>query len=931
MTSYTLGRPIGVRLLIALGIVALCIGLRVALLPQDAGYPYATLYPAMILCFLLCGSSVTAIAWACSVAAAHHLFVARPAGLPPDVKGHLATAAYLIYVPLIGAVIRATRVWQYDVEQGAARQRAIVESPLLGVATTRNRHYVWANPALEEMLGYPAGGLAGLPTRRFYADEDAYHGFAETTHPPLAKGDTYRGEMTLVRRDGQHIRVAIAGTMLDPSTDEAVWVVTDITARKQAEADLRATKSLLDRTSAIAGIGGWQWDTRGDTLIWTDECFRLFGYPASLAPLAADASRLCAPHELPRLRAVVDRAVTEHTGWDIEIELRRHDGAPFWARMMGGAEYREDQSIRITAAIQDIGEQRALRQALADNHEFLKVTLEAIADAVITTDADGAIIWLNPVAERLTGWTTSTAQGRPVGDICVLVNEETHAQATDFAAACLAAGACVHTPPATTLTSRDGTQYAIEGSASPLRDAQGARLGAVLVFHDVSTQRKIGREMTYRATHDLLTGLANRAEFEARVAGLLARATTTLGGHALLFLDLDQFKLVNDSCGHVAGDQLLCQIAALLRQSVRSADCVARLGGDEFGVLLQNCDTGQALRIGRKICDQIDRFRFAHGGKRFRVGASVGLVAIDGRWATPDALHIAADSACYAAKAAGGNRIHVWVESDAALATRTGDMQWINRLQQALDDDEFVLFAQRIVPIDPAQASTFLHAELLLRLRQPDGSLISPMAFLPTAERFSMATQIDRWVLNQIFNRLNAGGEADEIDTLAINLSGQSISDDTFQVEILAMIDAAEFDVSKLCLEITETAAITHFAEARHFISLVRARGVRIALDDFGAGASSFGYLKNLPVDCIKIDGQFVRGLLDDRLDQVAIRCFVDLAQAMGVKSVAEYIENAAVLAALRDIGVDFAQGFYLHVPEPLERLLQSRKQAVLF
>ncbi len=350
-------------------------------------------------------------------------------------------------------------------------------------------------------------------------------------------------------------------------------------------------------------------------------------------------------------------------------------------------------------------------------------------------------------------------------------------------------------------------------------------------------------------------------------------------------------------------------------------DTLARLGGDEFAVLLDHCPAQQAQRVAQQICDRMDDFRFMHDGRRFRIGASIGLVPIDDCWATTAALMQAADTSCYAAKDAGRNRVHVWFDTDQAMQTRHGEMQWATRIAQALDENHFALYAQRIDALDAQPHG--LHAEVLLRMIDSDGSVVPPSAFLPAAERFHFASRIDRWVLRHAIGALQSLANLSAVDTLCINLSGQSIGDRVFHRQAIDTLTQAGAEVcQRLCLEITETAAVTHMADASVFIDQVRALGVRIALDDFGAGASSFGYLKNLHVDLIKIDGQFIRDLPDDPLDDVAVRCFVDVGRVLGVKTVAEFVDRAEVLDRVRDIGIDFVQGFLLHRPEPIGAVL---------
>ncbi len=391
--------------------------------------------------------------------------------------------------------------------------------------------------------------------------------------------------------------------------------------------------------------------------------------------------------------------------------------------------------------------------------------------------------------------------------------------------------------------------------------------------------------------------------------------------HALLCIDLDQFKLVNDTCGHTVGDQLLQQVSKLLTDAIRASDTLARLGGDEFAILLEYCTTEQAQRIAQKICDQMDDFRFIKDEHRFRIGTSIGLVPVDMRWLSTPAIMQAADASCYAAKEGGRNRVHAWCDDDATMQARHHEMQWTSRIERALDSQGFELFAQRIEGL--TQPDHGIHAEVLLRMRSDDGDVVLPGAFLPAAERYHLISRVDRWVLLQVIQWMKSLTSLDVIDLINVNLSGQSVGDRTFHAwthEQLA--EAGPQICAKLCLEITETVAVTNLADAATFIRQVRATGVKVALDDFGAGASSFGYLKTLPVDILKIDGQFIRDLVTDQLDDAAVRCFVNVAQVVGARTVAEFVDKPEVLQRLRDIGVDFAQGYLIHRPEPIDNLL---------
>jgi diguanylate cyclase (GGDEF)-like protein/PAS domain S-box-containing protein len=573
------------------------------------------------------------------------------------------------------------------------------------------------------------------------------------------------------------------------------------------------------------------------------------------------------------------------------------------------------------ALLEARGEAQRMTVELANEHELLQVTMKSIGDAVITTDAYCNITWMNPVAERLTGWTALEAKGRQLTQVFHIVNEDTRALTANPVLDCLQQGKIVGLASHTLLVSRDGVEFGIEDSAAPILNAQGDTLGAVLVFHDVTAQRRLSSEMHHRATHDALTGLINRTEFETRLQRVLLKAHEDESAHALLYIDIDQFKLINDACGHAVGDQLLQQLSKLLATTVRDRDTLARLGGDEFGVILEHCTAEQARRVSQDICDRMEDFRFIHDNRRFRIGASIGLVPVDKRWAKTEAILQASDSACYAAKEAGRNRVHVWFDTDLAMRNRHGEMQWTTRIEQALDEDRFVLYAQRIESLPTAGHG--IHAEVLLRMIGDQGEVIPPGAFLPAAERFNLASRIDKWVLNHTIAWLQNLSPDTVIENLSVNLSGQSVGDKSFHVWAMESLQNAGPQIcSQLCFEITETAAITNLEDAAAFIKQLRAHGMRVALDDFGAGASSFGYLKSLPVDYLKIDGQFIRDVVDDPLDDAAVRCFVDVARVLQVKTVAEFVDNPAVLERLKDIGVDYVQGYLLHKPEPLDTLL---------
>jgi diguanylate cyclase (GGDEF)-like protein/PAS domain S-box-containing protein len=699
----------------------------------------------------------------------------------------------------------------------------------------------------------------------------------------------------------------------------------DISVRKKTELQLARTQDFLARTGTLAGVGGWEVDLEHMRVDWSDEVCRLHARPVGHRPSLDEALGYYTPASRPRIEKAVEIAMKGGAGFDLELQIVRYDGEWRWVRTVGSVDFRDGKPVRLAGAFQDITDKHLLAQKLAEQHELIRVTLQSIGDSVITTDQNAAVTWLNPVAERMTGWTAAEAKGRPLHQVFHIVHEQTRQPAEDPIVACMQHDKSMGLAPSTLLISRSGEEFGIQDSASPIRDDQGRTLGGVLVFHDVTEQRRVSGEMNYRATHDVLTGLVNRAEFEARLERALAAAQSDGSPHALMCIDLDQFKLVNDACGHAAGDSLLQEVARLLREIVRNRDTLARLGGDEFAVLLEHCTAEQAGRVAQEICDRMDDFRYLHDGKRFRIGTSIGLVPLDARWVDASAVMQAADSSCYAAKEAGRNRVHAWFDTDTAVKARTGDMKWATRLEQALDENRFVLFAQRIFALHGD--TTLVNAEILLRMVDTDGSIISPASFLPAAERFNLATRVDKWVLKNAIDLLIGLPSLNGIGMVCINLSGKSVGDRAFHRAAFAILEAAGASIcSKICIEITETAAVTNMADANRFIEQAHLLGIRIALDDFGAGSSSFGYLKSLAIDKLKIDGQFVSDVMTDPLDDVAVRCFIDVARVINVKTVAEFVDSAAVLVRMREMGVDYAQGFHLHRPELADEVFTSEQ-----
>jgi diguanylate cyclase (GGDEF)-like protein/PAS domain S-box-containing protein len=546
------------------------------------------------------------------------------------------------------------------------------------------------------------------------------------------------------------------------------------------------------------------------------------------------------------------------------------------------------------------------------------VILRSIGDAVISTDANCVVDYMNPVAEQLTGWLASQALGLHVDQLLQIVNEHTRVPLENPLLRSLIHDQTVGLPPDTVMVNRQGKDVAIEDTASPIRDNNGQVTGAVMVFHDVSEQRRLQREIAYQSSHDLLTGLVNKREFEAQLHHAIETVRTAQASHVVCYLDLDQFKIVNDTSGHAAGDELLRQVTALMRENVRQNDVLARLGGDEFGVLLCNCRLDQALQVAENLRSAVEEFRFSWHPYTFKVGVSVGVVPLVFDAGSVSDIMQAADSACYAAKEGGRNRVHLFVRHDIATLRTNGEINRIAHLANDLAQGHFRLYAQEIAPLQD-NSNGLSNIEILLRLKGTDGGIIEPNGFMPAAERYHRASTIDRWVIKQTLDWLADHSHfSHQIGHIAINLSGQSLCDATFQRFLTTTLSHYAFAKNKVCFEITETAAIANLSRANTFMHTLREQGCLLALDDFGSGLSSFGYLRNLPVDILKIDGMFVRGIVNDSVDEAMVKAINQVGHLMGKETVAECVENKATLNLCQQLGVNYAQGFTLGYPKPL-------------
>jgi len=562
--------------------------------------------------------------------------------------------------------------------------------------------------------------------------------------------------------------------------------------------------------------------------------------------------------------------------------------------------------------------QPALATAASRSHAAAWEALDSLAESVLTTDVEGRIVYVNSAGEQLMGKPAAEILGRTLGDVIELVDEGDRKALSDPVRQSLTTGTRVNLGRRGMLVSAESNgERSIEVTVSPLRDASGRVDGTVIALRDVSDLRGLTRTMSYQASHDALTGLVNRREFERRLEEALQ---STQGGarHVLCYLDLDRFKAVNDECGHVAGDSMLREVAALIKDAVRDSDTVGRLGGDEFGILLAGCPLEKARQIADDVVRAVNDHRFVWKDKIFSIGVSVGLVEVTAESTSIEDLLHAADSACYVAKNQGG-RVHVYSARDEAAARQRGEIHWLQLLQAALKEDRFELHAQPILhaSLQPQQGGPGL--EILLRLKDDNGVAVPPSEFMRAAERYRLMPQVDRWVVQNSLTALGRGAVRLGADrSLCINLSGQTLGDGVFLEFVVDCLDRTGVAPDRVCFEVTENSVITNIEHARRFIEVLHGMGCSFALDDFGRGLSSFANLKNLPLDYLKIDGSFIRNLASDNVNQAMVTAMIKLARSLNFQVIAEQVEDLSALDSARRIGVDFVQGYQVGRPMPL-------------
>ncbi|MDH3440667.1 MAG: EAL domain-containing protein [Gammaproteobacteria bacterium] len=617
-------------------------------------------------------------------------------------------------------------------------------------------------------------------------------------------------------------------------------------------------------------------------------------------------------------KTMAKRLLGESAPERLEIQLISGDDAGLWVEAQSSViEYNGSKAVLTIA--RDVSYRKNLEVSLSRSKRQAQFTLESISEGVITTDNEGRIDYMNHAAESMTGSNRDDASGHKAGELFSLIDEADRRALGDPVERCLSIRRRVNMGRRALLVSRDGKhEHSVEVTASPIKGPGNSVSGTVVVIHDVSEIRGLTRQMSYQAAHDALTGLINRREFERRLEEAMDTAHAEEAVHILAYMDLDRFKAVNDSCGHIAGDNMLREVANLIKDQVRDSDYVARLGGDEFGTLLIGCPIDKAQQIAADICSAVADYRFVWQDKIFNIGISIGLVQVSHSSGSLQDIMAAADSACYVAKQRGRGQVHVYSARDEAVARERGDIQWLRQLQNALRDDKFELATQPIIATTSGEVSGPC-LEVLIRMPDERGRSGDSADFLRSAERYQLMPQIDRWVVNAVLAAINSG----EIKlatqrSCAINISGQTLSDESFLSFVVEALDHSGVSPSSICLEVTEGAIFNNVQYAQRFIEVLHGIGCEFALDDFGSGLGAFSSLKNLPIDYLKIDGTYTRSLNTDQVNQEMVSAMIKLARTMQFRVVAEQVEEQEDFDWLRTAGIDFVQGHFVDAPATL-------------
>lgn len=802
-----------------------------------------------------------------------------------------------------------------------ARFRNLSDAAFEGIIIHDKGLVLDVNRAIAEIIGCEQHELVGKNVLDMVAPESR-----DLVMKKLGNPDELVYEVIGLRASGESFTAKVCGRDYPYQGKQVrVIAVRDITNERKAENSIQKYEQhmgLLVEKTPLAVI---EWDKNFKVKSWNSSAERIFGFTKSEA-LGKHAGELILTNEFVDVADEVwQRIITQSGGERSTNENKTKSGNCIiceWYNTPILDAYGELEAV--VSLANDITQRVQAQEELYNEKELAEITLASIGDGVLTTDGNGLITYINPVAEALTGWSLDEGLGEAVQNIYRVTDEFGVRLQEDPVQRCIKNAERLEMNQNLSLQNRDGRRFPVVHTVSPIFNHDSQVVGSVLVIRDISELKILESRLVYQASHDPLTGLVNRHEFELRVEHAITTATTDNKQHVLMYLDLDQFKVVNDTCGHIAGDELLKQISTQLYNRLRDTDTLARLGGDEFGVLLEGCPIEKGENIAETLRQSIRDYRFVWQDKTFEIGVSIGLVAITQESGSLTDILSAADSACYVAKDLGRNRSHIYLESDDILAARHGEMRWVQQINEAISEDRFVLYAQKIEALTNKGES--MHFETLVRMLDTDGGIIPPGAFIPAAERYDLMSTIDRWVISNALKKLDEVLEENPEQEFicALNISGQSLCDDDFLDFAIEKINLSEVQPAAICFEITETAAISNLTKATHIINTLREFGCRFSLDDFGSGLSSFAYLKNMKVNYLKIDGVFVRDITEDPVSSAMVEAIHKVGHVMELETIAEFVENTTIRNYLRGIGVDYAQGFGIQKPIPFMEIFGS-------
>lgn len=769
-----------------------------------------------------------------------------------------------------------------------------------------HRKLLYVNPKACQQTGYTRDellqmNLSDLDGDYPVASSALYHARADRKEQVIV--ETWHR-----RKDGQRfpVEVSLAVARFNDRIYTSAFV-RDITRRKAMQQQTEHLRFALENATDAIYI----YDRTGTIHYANTAACEVLGYSqdeinsikvVDLDPLFSENNNLAFWDDITR------RVMTKQT------LHRRKDGSTYPVEIIATATSYGDKESAV-CFVRDVSDRIRAENAIRESEERFRMIADTSPVALVIFEVnEGAIRYVNAQAARTFHLTRSTLEDYSIQSLLQAAGVE-----ADFIKRVLT-GQEFHNREVQLVFHEQTTWLSLNSSALMLDGKQMI----CCAMMDVTEARELSNQLSYQATYDDLTGLVNRREFEDRLQEVIDMAHERRLDNALCYLDLDQFKVINDTCGHMAGDELLRQLAQELYRCVRRDDTLARLGGDEFAILLENCTLENAEKVANNVRNAVQNFRFIWHDSVFTVGVSVGLTQIGQEGETLSEVLRRADAACYAAKEAGRNRLHVFRLDDRELALRHVEMQWVSRINAALEEDRFELWFQEIAEInhpDEVLGRTAEdHFEILLRMRDSNGELAMPTAFLSAAERYDLAPKIDRWVVRKVFSWLSSNAHArNRLGLCAVNISGQTLGDENFHQEVISILESSNLPAERICFEITETSAITNLASATQFMGKLKQHGCTFALDDFGRGLSSFAYLKNLPVDFVKIDGFFVQDILIDPVNRAMVKAIIDMAHALGKKAIAEFVENDEILHELIDLHVDYVQGFGIAKPMPLK------------